>query len=164
MRENHKAPRLQAGSVLGVTMIILVIVTLLGVYGASTVGLDLRMVRNLQNAIKSLQSADAGTAAVMKAVYDNPSLLNQTNNTSPLTGLDPNPLAALADGASSVATGIVATNPEFAGENTCVRQGVNSASDDVDVACYYYRVESTHSSSDAYTKLDRGIVNRLLKN
>ena len=55
----------QQGVAMVVALILLTVLALIGIYGAATGSLELRMSRNMQDAYDSFQSAEAGVAAVV---------------------------------------------------------------------------------------------------
>ncbi len=145
-------PRQQRGAVLAITMVLLVVVALLAAYAAANVNSDLRMVRNLQESVRSLNSAEAGTSALIKAIFDAPALLNGTSNADPLAGVNPNPLANVTNrGDDAIDLNVVNT----VREGSCPRSEAGTSARVI--VCDHYRIESEHTSDFARTKVDEGV-------
>lgn len=142
---------------LAITMVLLVVVALLAAYAASNVNSDLRMVRNLQESVRSLNSAEAGTSALIKAIFDRPELLNGTSNDNPLAGVVPNPLTNVVNrGDDALDLNVINTLRE----GNCPRsEGGTSARV---ISCDHYRIESEHTSDFARTKVDEGVFSEVI--
>lgn len=157
MKKHHisqrtSTPRQQRGAVLAITMVLLVVVALLAAYAAANVNSDLRMVRNLQESVRSLNSAEAGTSALIKAIFDTPALLNGTSNADPLAGVNPNPLANVTNrGDDAIDLNVVNT----VREGSCPRNEAGTSARVI--VCDHYRIESEHTSDFARTKVDEGV-------
>ena len=145
--------RHQQGAVLAITMVLLVVVALLAAYAAANVNSDLRMVRNLQESVRSLNSAESGTSALIKAIFDNPVLLNGTTNADPLAGVNPNPLANVTNRADDA---IDLNLINIVREGSCPRSEAGTSAKVI--SCDHYRVESEHTSDFARTKVDEGVL------
>ena len=146
------APLRPGGAVLAITMVLLVVVALLAAYAAANVNSDLRMVRNLQESVRSLNSAEAGTSALIKAIFDTPALLNGTSNADPLAGVNPNPLVNVTNrGDDAIDLNVVNT----VREGSCPRN--ESGTSARIIVCDHYRIESEHTSDFARTKVDEGV-------
>ncbi len=142
----------QQGAVLAITMVLLVVVALLAAYAASNVNSDLRMVRNLQESVRSLNSAEAGTSALIKAIFDTPALLNGTSNADPLAGVNPNPLVNVTNRGDDVVDLNVVNTVR---EGSCPRSEAGTSARVI--VCDHYRIESEHTSDFARTKVDEGV-------
>ena len=86
---NQQASKaLQSGAVLVVSLVMLLILTLIGVSGISSVTLEEKMVSNMQNANKSFQGAEAALNECEMFLRDQATVvLHQTSKTSSLTAL-----------------------------------------------------------------------------
>ncbi|MBK7171386.1 MAG: hypothetical protein IPH83_19925 [Gammaproteobacteria bacterium] len=148
----------QQGVALMISLILLTILTVLGVYAASTGALQLRMVGNMQESFDSFQSAEAGIAAVLSLVRSGPDPFAGDDEPDPFNGAGSVPLDQLNDGAGSVNVNIVM---QLKGA-TCPRLEEGYSVGLID--CDHYRIESLHTSADARTKLDEGIVKPVIGN
>ncbi|MDG2035284.1 MAG: PilX N-terminal domain-containing pilus assembly protein, partial [Pseudomonadales bacterium] len=78
----------QSGAVLVVSLVMLLILTLIGISGMSSVTLEEKMVSNMQNANKSFQGAEAALNECEMFLRDQASVvLHQTSKTSNLSDL-----------------------------------------------------------------------------
>jgi len=144
----------QRGVVLTITLVLLVVVALIAVYSAANVGSDLRMVRNMQASVRSLNSAEAGASALIKSIFDAPAILNRQPNANPLNGVDPNPLSNLTEGQIGLNVLPTALNAN------CPR--VESGTSNRTLSCDHYRLESEHTSPDARTRVDQGVFAEII--
>lgn len=89
VRINQQANKaLQSGAVLVVSLVMLLILTLIGVSGISSVTLEEKMVSNMQNANKSFQGAEAALNECEMFLRDQATVvLHQTSKTSSLSDL-----------------------------------------------------------------------------
>ncbi len=84
----QKSKKFQGGAVLVVSLVMLLILTLIGVSGISSVTLEEKMVSNMQNANKSFQGAEAALNECEMFLRDQATVvLHQTSKTSSLTAL-----------------------------------------------------------------------------
>ena len=148
---SRSAPR-QRGAVLAITMVLLVVAALLAAYAAANMTTDLRMVRNLQESVRSLNSAEAGTSALVRNIFATPGLLNGNSNLDPLSGVTPNPLANVVNRSDdTIDLNVINTVREGA----CPRTEAGTSARIV--VCDHYRLESEHNSDFARTKVDEGV-------
>ncbi len=148
----------QQGVALVISLILLTILTVLGVYAASTGALQLRMVGNMQESFDSFQAAEAGIAAVLSLVRTGPDPFTGNDEPTPFTGAGSDPLDELNDGSGSVNVNVIM---QLKG-GTCPRREEGYSVGLID--CDHYRIESQHTSADARTKLDEGIVKPVIGN
>jgi PilX N-terminal len=134
-----KKPSSQRGVALAFALILMTVVTVIGVFAASTGSLELRMARNMQDSLDSL-------------VRTGPNPFEGEDNDDPFNGVAPNPLALLNDGADSVDVEVVL----LLRDATCPRS-LDGFSVDL-LACDHYRVESLHDTPDARTQLNEGVA------
>jgi type IV pilus assembly protein PilX len=147
-----KKPSSQRGVALAFALILMTVVTVIGVFAASTGSLELRMARNMQDSLDSFQAAEAGIQALVALVRTGPNPFEGEDNADPFDGVDPNPLALLNDGADSVEVEVVL----LLRDATCPRS-IDGFSVDL-LACDHYRVESLHDTPDARTQLNEGVA------
>lgn len=146
----------QGGVALAISLILLTVLTLISIYAASTGGLELRMARNMQDSVDSFHAAEAGVAAVLGLVNTGSDPFDGDDDTDPLGGVSPNPLDQLNDGAASVDTNVLSVLRDAACPRT--RKGFS-----VDlVVCDYYRVESSHTTPEARSKVDQGVAKSVI--
>lgn len=148
----------QQGVALMISLILLTILTVLGVYAASTGALQLRMVGNMQDSFDSFQAAEAGIAAVLSLVRTGPDPFNGEDDPTPFNGASSDPLDQLNDGSGSVDVNVIM---QLKGA-TCPRLAEAYSVGLID--CDHYRIESRHTSADARTKVDEGIVKPVIGN
>lgn len=149
----------QRGAVLVITLVLMLIASLVGAYMAATVGDDLRMTHNAQEAQSALEAADAGVSAVLML-----SSAADTNATDPLRGGDnPNPfdgiddaahpLAKIPDGPARMTVGIRRVDenaicpPETPGQASSIRL----------FRCDYYDIQSRYSGATARAEVSQGV-------
>ena len=88
LKRQQPSKKLQGGAVLVVSLVMLLILTLIGVSGMSSVTLEEKMVSNLQNANKSFQGAEASLNECEMFLRDQATvILHQTSKTSSLSDL-----------------------------------------------------------------------------
>jgi hypothetical protein len=148
----------QRGVALAFALILMTVLTMIGLFAASTSSLELRMARNMQDSMDSFQAAEAGIQALVSLVRTGPNPFEGEDNDDPFDGVDPNPLAQLNDGAASVDVEVVL----LLRDATCPRS-IDGFSVDL-VACDHYRVESLHDTPDARTQLNEGIAKPVIGN
>jgi type IV pilus assembly protein PilX len=152
----HRAS--QRGVALAFTLILLTVVTIIGVFAATTGSLELRMSRNMQESMDSFQAAEAGIEAVLTLAGTGPSPFQGEDVDDPFANLSPSPLEQLNDGEASVDVDVVLVLRDA----PCPR-GLDGFSADL-IACDHYRVESLHDTPDARTQLDVGVVRPVIGN
>lgn len=133
---------------------------------AETVGFDLRMVRNFQESVRSLNSAEGGAAVLIRTIFSDPTTLQGADNRQPLGIV---PAAGTADVCATVRnienhplTSVCARADDVLRldaflvrrEGACPRteQGTSSRS----IQCDHYRFESEHASDAARTQIHQG--------
>ena len=147
----------QQGVAMVVALILLTVLALIGIYGAATGSLELRMSRNMQDAYDSFQSAEAGIAAVVSLARLGPDPFTGDDEDEPFNGAD-DPLEQLNDGQDSV----TATVELILLGAVCPRSELASSTNLI--ACDHYRVEAEHVSDDARATVDQGIVKSVIGN
>lgn len=166
-RSTRRAGQRQRGVALSITLILLIVFTLLGVFALSTSVLELRMAGNVQQSMDSFQSAEAGVAAVLRTANSEPDpAKNPFNgqkvgdvNATPLAGVTANPLAGLSPG-MVVNSRTVLTEVQA----PCPRVEAESASAADTVVCDYYRIESTaETAAQARSRVAQGAAREVLK-
>lgn len=161
-----RRPFAERGAALLVTMVLMVVITLLAAYAAATVGFDLRMVRNFQESVRSLNSAEGGSAVLIRTIFATPATLQGFDNRQPL-GITP--AATTADVCATVRN-----TPNHPLRDVCARaddllrldvflvrregacprteQGTSARA----IQCDHYRFESEHTSDAARTQINQG--------
>lgn len=140
-----------------ITLAFLLIVALIATYAAARVNSDLQMVRNLQESVRSLNSAEAGLSALVKHIFDTPAVLNGASNTTPLNGVNPDPLEGVANRADdNIRLGIVNTVREA----NCPRAAAGTSARII--SCDHYRLEAEHTSDAARTGIDEGAFSEVI--
>lgn len=148
----------QQGVAMVVALILLTVLALIGVYGAATGSLELRMSRNMQDAYDSFQSAEAGVAAVVGLARLGPDPFVGADKDAPLDGLDEEPLLQLNDGPDSVTASVELI---LLGA-VCPRSELASSTDLI--VCDHYRVEAEHVGENARATVDQGVVKSVIGN
>jgi Tfp pilus assembly protein PilX len=148
-------PALQRGAALTITLILLIVFSLLGVFVLSNTMLELRMTGNMQETVNSFESAEAGAAAVLlrPEAFDVTAATGAVNQ-QPLGDGKAATLSQLRGGADSVTLRTVKTDKDVA----CPRQQVASASSMDLINCDYYRVEADHELDSARTRIEQGVA------
>lgn len=135
----------QKGAVLAISMIFLIIVTLIGVYAANTATMDVRMARNMQAQMESVQAAEAGLNAALETLAPTTGVLLFTQLRTP-TSLDTGTLLNnLYSGGSDVAVSI-----NYVGTDSTPRQLPSGcAGGSTGIGYEFHRIVSGAESSDA---------------
>ena len=161
------ARRRQRGVALSITLILLIVFTLLGVFVLSTSVLELRMSGNTQQSMNSFESAEAGVAAVLRTANSEPDpTRNPFNgqkvgdvNSTPLAGVETDPLAGLSPG-----TVVTARTVLTEVQTPCPRADAETASTADTVVCDYYRIEATaETAAQARSRIAQGAAREVLK-
>jgi type II secretory pathway pseudopilin PulG len=168
----RNSPKGPSGFALITTLIVLALMSLLGVVSMNATKTELRMAANFEDESRSFQAAEAGlNAAAALALSDGKTLVFVGNSTQiDFEGLDPNPLAHLANGTPTAlhndmptVTVIISGDPE----GKCARSATAS-SDDL-IGCGAFDLVSTHASANttserlgASTTLRFGIARQII--
>ena len=144
----------EKGTVLLVSLLLLLILSIIGIAGMSTSIFGLRMAGNIQSLYDSFQVADAGRAAAMA----DPANFDTDNNDDPDLGNFKDILKELDD--DELAVNVVRVLPDE--ELECPRS--SAASSVTFIGCEYYTVDSEHDNemSGAHTKVVEGAVKEIL--
>lgn len=154
---NRKLP--QQGMALVVSLLFLLILTVISVVAATNSRSALKMSLNVQDALQSFQSAEAGVYAALATAGSATDLFLGTSTDDVFSTYtdEENPLRFLDSGADSVTTDVILTVDATA----CPRRADGSSVGLFD--CDYYRIESEHDvEKRARTKVNVGVVKTII--